>query len=353
MDEQTLALSAQAGDAQAFTTLTERYRRELFVHCYRMLGSVQDAEDILQEALLKAWARRETYESRASFRAWLYKIATNACLDALRQRRRLGSFEDDQDSAARLEASPSADLRGVEPLSSDLLPSYEPDPEAVVLLRESISMAFMSVLHRLSARQRAILILRDVLNWEAKEVAQFLETTESAVNSALLRAREALSIQSPARHAEQPGKTRLSASGLANLLRRYTDAWQRTDMDALLALVQEDILITMPPVELWYQGLDGLAAFMQVVFSPERAWKLIPMQANGQAAFALYLRLEASQPARYQLISLQICTIMAHSDSEGRIARLDNFLVGGTPIVPEPLPADWLARFGLSAEILE
>ena len=228
--------AAQAGDERAFRTLVEPYRRALEVHCYRMLGSVHDAEDVSQDTLLRAWRSFERFEGRSSVETWLYRIATNACLDELEKRPR----------------------RIVEPYPDSRLEDADTsiaDPAARYALREGMELAFLTAIQRLPGRQRAVLILRDVLGWTGAETAELLETTVTAVNSALQRARATIEAEAPAR-AVAPGRRTQR-----ELLRRYVDAWERADIAALVALLREDAVLTMPP-EAAIFGAGAIAEFL-------------------------------------------------------------------------------------------
>jgi RNA polymerase sigma-70 factor (ECF subfamily) len=228
--------AAQAGDERAFRTLVEPYRRALEVHCYRMLGSVQDAEDVSQDTLLRAWRSFDRFQGRASVETWLYRIATNACLDELEKRPR----------------------RSVEPYPDERLEDADTsiaDPAARYALREGMELAFLTAIQRLPGRQRAVLILRDVLGWTGAETAELLETTVTATNSALQRARATIEAEAPAR-VVAPGRRTQRA-----LLQRYVDAWERADMAALVALLREDAVLTMPP-EPAIAGAGAIAAFL-------------------------------------------------------------------------------------------
>src|SRR5918998_1664891 len=227
---------ARAGDERAFRAVIEPYRRALEVHCYRMLGSVQDAEDVSQDTLLRAWRSFERFEGRSSIETWLYRIATNACLDELERRPR----------------------RTVEPYPDDRLEDADTsiaDPAARYALREGMELAFLTAIQRLPGRQRAVLILRDVLGWTGAETAELLETTVTAVNSALQRARATIEAEAPAR-AVAPGRRTQR-----ELLRRYVDAWERADVAALVALLREDAVLTMPP-EATIFGAGAIAEFL-------------------------------------------------------------------------------------------
>lgn len=286
--------AARAGDEAAFRQLTERYTRELHIHCYRMLGSLHDAEDLLQETLLLAWKRLDSFEGRASFRAWLYKIATNACLNELKRRpRQLPPRLHTPAADPRAEHTPyAAEVTHLEPYPDalyDELGSDAADPQARYLARETIELAFLTAIQLLPPRQRAVLILREVLGWSARETADLLDVTVPAVNSALQRARSTLAKHSP----RTPDAVRMnSADPEAELLRRYMLAWEEADMRALAALLKEDALLTMPPSPSWYLGRDSIITFFSTspyVFGDEtRRLRLLRTQANRQPAFAAY-----------------------------------------------------------------
>jgi RNA polymerase sigma-70 factor (TIGR02960 family) len=254
----------------------DRHRRELHVHCYRMLGSFDEAEDLVQETFLRAWRARDSLGGDANVRAWLYKIATNTCLDALRVRSRrtpaLKSF---------------ADVPWLQPYPDRLLDEIAPseeEPDAVVVARETIQLAYVAVIQLLPPRQRAVLILRDVLEWSAKETADMLEISVAAANSALQRARATLE--------DQPVPT--STGGLTDseraLLDRYVDAHQRADADAALAITREDIRVTMPPHPFLYDGIAQVEPLMREGLPAPGEWRVLPTSANRMPAAACYLR---------------------------------------------------------------
>ena len=291
MTESTLT-RARAGDEQAFRALTEPHRRELQLHCYRMLGSVQDAEDALQESLLAAWRGLDGFEERASLRAWLYRIATNRCLNALRDSARRPARE----PARPLPFEPPAPTRWGEPLwlepYPDVLlegvPDAAPGPDARYESREALALAFVTGLPRLPPRQRAALVLRDVLGYRAAEVASMLDTTEVSVNSALQRARATLEDLSP------PGRDRAPLPRSArerDLVARFADAFETGDVDDVVALLTEDAWVTMPPEPFEYQGHDSIATFLGHAFAArwEHRHRLVPTRANGQPAFGHYI----------------------------------------------------------------
>ena len=298
-----LVLAAQSGDQRAFETLVVAYRRELLVHCYRMLGSLSDAEDLVQETLLRAWEKRATLISPESYRAWLYRIATNLCLNRLtRAPRRFLPSETHPPSDPSSPAPPR--LREpiwLEPFPDDLLADPGTDPEDHAERRERISLAFLMALQHLTPVQRAILLLREVLEWEASEVAQWLNLSVPAVNSALQRARRALQQRNVGSEAE----TVLPRPQLQELLDCYVTLWEQADIPGLVALLQEDAWFTMPPLPVWYQGRAAIATLFQTsLFPPGRQWHLLPTGANGSPAFGLYRREVGADD--YQLVGLLV-----------------------------------------------
>jgi RNA polymerase sigma-70 factor (TIGR02960 family) len=321
-----------AGD-DAFQELTEPYRRELQVHCYRIMGSVQDAEDMVQETLLAAWRGLERYEDRDALRAWLYRIATNRCLNALRDSRRrpreLPAFGFDVPEPTRrgeplwLEPYPDALLEGIEESS--------PGPEARYETKEAVTLAFVTALQHLPARQRAVLVLRDVLGFRAAEVAAMLDSTEVSVNSALQRARATLETRFPIDRERAP----LPRSAREReLVARFTEAFERHDIERVVALLTEDALVTMPPEPLEYQGHDAIAAFLKNRADARdgRPVRLVPVRANSQPAFGHYTK-EADTPIA-SASGLFVLTL------EGdRIAAMTRF---GVEVLP---------RFGLPATL--
>ena len=276
-----LITRAQAGDGEAFQELIEPYRRELQVHCYRMLGSLQDAEDALQEALLAAWQGLGGFERRASIRTWLYRIATNRCLNALRSASRRPAQEWDIPEVEPPEPTRLGEVVWLEPYPDALL------PEARYERTEAISLAFVTALQVLPPRQRAVLILRDVLGYHAGEVAGMLDSTAESVNSALKRARAGLQRRLPPT-GEPPAAPDSPAEQA--LVAKLTRAYESGDVDALVALLTDDVLLSMPPIPLEYQGRDAVAGFMASLVRQGRAYDLVPTRANGQLAFGIYLR---------------------------------------------------------------
>ncbi len=272
-------------DSDAFTAQIEPFRRQLQAHCYRMMGSVLEAEDLAQEALLRAWQHRESFERRGTLRAWLYKIATNACLNALERRPRR-SLPIGRDAAAKIDQAIPPALREpiwLEPFPDEMPAGDDANPETARADHESVTLAFMVALHRLPARQRAVLILSDVLEFSAKEVADLLGVTVSAAKSALFRARQTLA----ATHAPADADAQIDVP----LLQCYVDAWQHADVEGLVALLKADASFSMPPIPVWYQGREAIRWLIGcTVFAgaPGRRWKLLPTRANGRQAFGLY-----------------------------------------------------------------
>lgn len=269
---------ARGGDGAAFRELTEPHRRELHVHCYRMLGSFQDAEDALQETMLAAWQGFGGFEERASIRTWLYRIATNRCLNARRSASRRPAREWDMPEVDPPEPTGLGEVVWLEPYPDALL------PEARYAQTESISLAFVTALQALPPRQLAVLILRDVLGFHAGEVAEMLDSTVESVNSALKRARAGM------RH-RQPLDQRLPDGPAEQaLVADFVRAYESGDVDALIALFTDDVFISMPPIPLEYQGRDAAQRLFASIFSSGRRVHLVPTRANGQPAFGAYLR---------------------------------------------------------------
>ena len=306
-----------ADSAEAFGALTDPYRRALLVHCYRMLGSIDDAEDAVQEALIRAWNGRATFRQAISLRAWLYRIATNACLDAIERRRRAGGLEE------RL---------GVGPFPDDLLDETAAGPETRYDSHESISLAFLTALQLLPPRQRAVLILRDVLSWRASEVAELLELSVPAVTSALHRARTTLAAEY-----RRPGgaadRRPAAAEMVRGLLERYVRAWEAADVAGLVALLRDDAVVSMPP-GLTVIGRHAIAAFLaDSVFAGGLRIRLAAVRANGGPGFAIYSGGASDDRLRgYALLVL---------DTDGSsIGRMSVFAQPGL-----------IARFGQPAEL--
>jgi RNA polymerase sigma-70 factor (ECF subfamily) len=287
-----LIARARAGDGEAFRQLVEPYRRELQVHCYRMLGSLQDAEDALQNTLLAAWQGLERFEARASLRTWLYRIATNRCLDALRSASRRPAKEWDVPHVEPPEPTRLGDVVWLEPLPDTLVEnaiSVPLGPEARYERNESVSLAFVTALQVLPPRQVAVLILRDVLGFHASEVAEMLDWSVDAVNSALKRARAGLQRRLATTAERQPGPFPDSAAEDA-IVAKFVHAWESADVDALVALLTDDVFMSMPPMPFEYEGRNLVARFCASIFDAGRRFDLVPTRANGQPAFGAYLR---------------------------------------------------------------
>jgi len=301
--------AARAGDEAAFAALAERHRRELHVHCYRMMASFDEAEDLVQETFLRAWRARETFEGGAAFRAWLYKIATNACLDAIRRRsRRVPSL------------SSFAELPWLQPYPDRLLDEVAPsdaEPDAVVVARETIELTFLAVIQLLPPRQRAVLILRDVLDWSAAETAELLETSVAATNSALQRARATLREELPERRAER-APADLSEAERA-LLEGFIATHESGDTAGAAALLADDVRVTMPPLPAVYDGIEALRPLWRTAFEEGMGdWRLVPTRANRLPAAASYLR--APGDTEYRAFKLDVIRVR-----EGRIAEVTTF----------------------------
>ena len=286
-----LVARARAGDGEAFRALTEPHRRELQVHCYRMLGSIQDAEDVLQDTLLAAWQGMAGFESRASVRTWLYRIATNRCLNALRSASRRPAKEWDVPGVQPLEPTRLGEVVWLEPFPDALLEGAidaPPGPEARFDRRESMSLAFVTALQLLPPRQLAVLILRDVLGYHANEVADLLESTVESVNSALKRARASLRRAGASEAKREPPLP--SSPAEQAIVAKFVSSYESADLDGLVALLTADVRVSMPPMPFEYEGVDAVARFCARILAPGRRFDLVPTRANGQPAFATYLR---------------------------------------------------------------
>ncbi len=298
---------ARAGDEDAFRELTDPHRRELQVHCYRILGSVQDAEDLVQETLLAAWRSLETFEGRASVRAWLYRIATNRCLNALRDRARRP--REVQAMAPPPEPTRRTESIWLEPYPDVLLediPDRSPGPAARYETREAVELAFIGALQNLPPRQRAALVLRDVLGFRTAEVAEMLDTGEASVKGALQRARATLEARLPA--ADRDRAPRPNSARERQLVGRFADAVQSGDIDDVVALLTDDARLTMPPQPLEYQGHQAIGAFLRHRAELRgAALRVVPTRANTQPAFGCYLPDAQAAIARpYGLIVLTL-----------------------------------------------
>jgi RNA polymerase sigma-70 factor (ECF subfamily) len=314
--------AARDGDRDAFGRLVEPYRRELQAHCYRMLGSYADAEDALQETLLRAWRALPRFEERSSLRSWLYRIATNACLRAIERRPK---------RVLPIDYAPAADPhdRPAEPVSDPIWLEPYPDtdlglaglagPEARYEQREAVELAFIAALQHLPARQRAVLILRDVLGFSARETARVLETTPVSVDSALQRAHKTVDERLPSQSQQQTLRL-VGDDELSQLVERFVAAWERHDVDALVSMLAEDARLVMPPLPTWVSGREQVAAFLRAYpLSGARRWQMVPTSANGQPALATYSWDE--QSAAFMAHSLSVLTLR-----EGKIEEITAFM---------------------------
>src|SRR5205807_4757367 len=285
------AAAIRRGDEEAFVVLAGRYRRELHVHCYRFVGSLEDAEDLVQETLLRAWRARETFEGRSSLRAWLYRIATNACLDLLDRRPRRALPPDVAKASNPAQEPPGAsDIPWLDPYPGRLLESLASDeeaPETIAIRRETIELAFLATIQHLPRRRRAVLILRDVLGWSAKDSAETLGLSVASVNSTLQRARRGLREHLPAQRLDWTATGTPCPDNVA-LLRRYMDAHERGDIDGLARLLREDARISAPPLPLWYEGRDAIVTASRRLAAADR-FRYLATGSNLQLAAASYV----------------------------------------------------------------
>ena len=331
-----LLARAQAGDGDAFGQLVDPYRRELQVYCYRFLGSVADAEDALQDTLLSAWQGLPGFEGRASVRTWLYRVASSRCLDTLRSaRRRPAASPPPEEMKGLVPPEPTrlSELPWLEPYPDAMLEGLAdtaPGPEARYEATQSISLAFVTALQLLPPRQRAAVILRDVLGFPAREAAAILDTTEESVTSALKRARATLERHQRSVPPREPAPPPGSAAE-QRLVDRLTTAFQRADVAGIVALLTEDVWLTMPPLPLEYQGRELAARFLTATaFRPGWTARLIPARANGQPAFGFYARDPAT--GRYYTVGLMVLTL-----SGGQISAMTRFDASTLPRCGLPL----------------
>jgi RNA polymerase sigma-70 factor (ECF subfamily) len=281
---------ADSAVQEEFLPRAEPYRRELLAHCYRMLGSVHDAEDLVQETYLRAWRAYDRFEERSSLRTWLYRIATTACLTALesRNRRPLPSGLGAPSADPEAELAQQPEVPWLEPIPDAMVDGGPADPATIVTSRESIRLALIAALQHLPPRQRAVLILREVLKWRAAEVAELLDTTPTAVNSVLQRARAQISLVGPTEDAV----TEPTSPGQRELLKRYVAAFEDYDIDALVELFSAEAVWEMPPFTGWYQTPEAIGRLISTQCPAQGPgdMRLIPTEANGQPAFGLYMR---------------------------------------------------------------
>ena len=333
MNERQLLEAARRGDEDAFGRLVEPHRRALHAHCYRMLGSAADADDTLQDALINAWRGLSRFEGRSSLRSWLYSIATNACLRTI-ERRPKRVLPIDYAPAADPHDGPGGPLIEsvwVEPYPDERLGLEDglAGPEARYEQRESVELAFIAALQHLPARQRAVLILRDVLGFSTREVADALATTPTGVDSALQRAHKTVDERLPER-SQQAALGSLDDERLREIVDRFVDAWERSDVDAVVTMLASDAAMTMPPLPTWYAGRDAVAAFLAGwPLRSDRRWRAVPVRANGQLAFGHYIWDEDREA--FTAHSITVLTLAGE-----RIAEITAFL-----------DAELLPRFGL------
>jgi RNA polymerase sigma-70 factor (ECF subfamily) len=332
VQEQDLLERARAGDEHAFGRLIEPRRGELHAHCYRMLGSVHDAEDALQDAMLRAWRGIRRFEGRSSFRSWLYTIATNTCLDQI-SRRPKRVLPIDYGAATDPHVAPGEPLVEsvwIEPYPDEVLGIEDglAAPAASYERREGVELAFIAALQHLPATQRAVLILREVLGFSAKEVAQSLETTVAGVNSSLQRARAAVDERVPERSQQETLRT-LGDDAVRELVDRYVDAWERNDVEAFTAMLAEDATFAMPPLASWYQGRDAIEQWaIGWPLSGTWRWRALRATANGQPALGFYAWNDEADT--YLPFALNVLTLRGSqvSDVTAFIAR--------SPEAPDP-----------------
>jgi len=324
-------MAGRAGE-EAFRTLFEPHRRPITLHCYRMLGSLQDAEEIVQEALFRGWQRQDEIRSPGATRAWLYKIATNACLDFLKTRRRrtLPHLVAPSPSTETRLGSPTEERLWVEPAPDALLEAADnvaERPDARVSLRESIGLAFVTALQFLSPKQRAALILVDVLGWRPQETAELLETSVVSVNSHLQRARKSIEARGGDDVAPEPPSFRDEV-----LLRRYIAAWEGGDLDAFTALLADGVRLTMPPQPQWFQGRNAVRQFLASVLPAEaREFRCVPLAANGGLAVAIYAR-PMTRDVDYEAAAINVIAVRGGFIGEmTRFASPELFPLFGLP----------------------
>jgi RNA polymerase sigma-70 factor (ECF subfamily) len=326
--ERELLKAARGGDEDAYGRLVEPHRRELHAHCYRMLGSIHDAEDALQDTLLRAWRALSRFEGRSSLRSWLYRIATNACLDTIEKRPKrvlpidYGPATDPHQGPGE----PIVESVWVEPYPDERLGLEDglAGPEARYEQRESVELAFIAALQHLPATQRAVLILREVLGFSARETAEALETTTASVNSALQRARSAVENRLP-EQSQQATLRSLGDERLNETVNGYVDAWDRGDVDAVVGMLTEDASFAMPPLASWFRGRDAIATFLAGwPLSGQWRWRHVRTRANGQEALAFYSWDPDAQA--YKPFALNVLTLRGE-----RISEITAFIARSTP----------------------
>jgi RNA polymerase sigma-70 factor (ECF subfamily) len=347
MSEDELLEAARGGDEDSFRELVERHRTQLHAHCYRMLGSVHDADDALQDALLRAWRGIAKFEGRSSLRSWLYRITTNACLDLVARRQKRVLPLDYAPAAGSGDdlAEPLTESVWIEPYADEQIGLEEgyDAPEARYERRESVELAFIAALQHLPATQRAALILRDVLGFPAREAAEALDTTVASVNGALRRARRAVAEKLPDQ-SQQAALRTLGDERLEEVASRYIDAWERGDVDAIVAMLAEDATFSMPPLPTWYRGRDAIASFLERYALRDR-WRLLPARANGQLAFGCYAWDDEQES--YTAVSLDVLSL-----SGAHATEVTSFVTPYTRgAARQRFAADVLERFGLPVRV--
>ena len=299
------------GDQDAFQELVEPYRHQLQVHCYRMLGSFHEAEDLVQETFLRAWRARERFQGRTSLRNWLYRIATNACLNALATGSKSHRVMPDAYGPPATGVpigKPATEIAWLEPYPDAALPDVAddaPGPEARYEMHESVQLAFVAAIQQLPPRQRAVLLLRDVLGWSANEAAELLDSTVASVNSALQRARASIEARAP--RTDIP-ESDIDDAKQQDLLGRYIKAWEASDIESLVTLLREDAVLSMPPWPQWYRGRDAIRRFLKWGMREGRRFRLVATRANGQLAFGQYMWQAEHAAATFEAHALIVLT---------------------------------------------
>jgi RNA polymerase sigma-70 factor, ECF subfamily len=317
-NQDKLLAAARGGDETAFGSLVDTYRPELHAHCYRMLGSVHDAEDALPEVLLRAWKALGRFEGRSSLRSWLYTIATNTCLNQIAKRPKR-VLPVDYAPATDPHAGPGdpvVEQVWVEPYPDEMIGLEDgyASPDARYELRESVELAFVAALQHLPANQRAVLILREVLGFSAKEVAEALDTSTASVNSALQRARASVEERTPEQSQQATLRT-LGDDTIREIVERYLQAWEQNDVDTVVAMLSEDVCFAMPPAASWFHGRDAMRIFLAGwPMSGDWRWRALPVRANGQPALGYYTWDEGEQA--YTPFALNVLTLRGNEISD-------------------------------------
>jgi RNA polymerase sigma-70 factor, ECF subfamily len=357
--DQALLETAREGDESAYAQLVEPHRSELHAHCYRMLGSAQDAEDALQEALLRAWKALPKFEGRSSLRSWLYRIATNTSLDAIEKRpKRILPIDYGPPAEDAVPGEPLVESVWIEPYPDETLGLEDgyASPDARYEQREAIELAFIAALQLLPANQRAVLILREVLGFSAQEAAETLDTSVASVNSALQRARATIEKRLPDQSQQETLKS-VGDEKIRELVEQYADAWERNDVDTVVSMLAEDAAFTMPPMSRWFHG-EGIRPWLEASsMTGEWGWRSLPVIANGQAALAFY-SWDPEQQARVPF-AINVLTFEGE-----KIKQVDAFIVRSsqdpdpevqarTPVQPTDYEklASAYARFGLPSRL--